>query len=854
MTTEALATTATPSTEAADTPSTGTPSAGAAPGESSPAGTTLTDVAPAASSAHAGAAAAAADRAFAFRPVDAEADAETLHRWIATEHARFWGMPDATVEEIGAEYARLAASPHHRALVAETEAGPAFLAEVYDPRHSQLAGQYVWRPGDTGLHLLLPEPDGAAVPGFSQAAMEAAVEHVFADPAAARIVVEPDARNTAVHALNSRVGFRPAGRVDLPEHDGEPAKRALLSFLERKDFARATGRPSTIAAHLDPARWQAAHRHVLAKALGEFAHERLLEPERVAPAARETGTERAVYRVRAASDGVVHEYRFAATRHLLNHWRVDPDSLEHLEDGEPAGVDAQEFVVSFRGPLGLSAAQLPVYIEELGSTLASHCYKQLHSDATAVELAAGTGDPIADFQRLEAAMTEGHPCFVANNGRLGLGAQDYLEYAPETGAAAALEWVGLHASRAKYSAVAGLDHRTLLRDELGAATLARFDAAVAAAVAGTGLDPEEFLYLPVHPWQWEHRLAVTFAPDVATRHLVHLGASEDLYQPQQSIRTFFNRSRPERHYVKTALSVVNMGFLRGLSAKYMESTPAINEWLEELVGSDAELHERRVELLREVAAVGYTNPLYAAATDESSAHRKMLAALWRESPVERLGDGERPATMASLLHVDGRGRSLAAALIRRSGLDAASWLECYLDAYLVPLVHCLAKYNLVFMPHGENIILVLRDGVPDRMLMKDLAEEVAVVDAGGEARVELPEQVARIRAEVPADQHVLSIFTDVFDCFFRFLAPLLAEEGLIRESEFWGVVGERLRAYRERNPDLAGRFDELGLFADEFALSCLNRLQLRNNRQMLDLGDQAGGLIYAGTLENPIAG
>ena len=28
-------------------------------------------------------------------------------------------------------------------------------------------------------------------------------------------------------------------------------------------------------------------------------------------------------------------------------------------------------------------------------------------------------------------MTEGHPCFVANNGRLGFGVDDYLRYAPE---------------------------------------------------------------------------------------------------------------------------------------------------------------------------------------------------------------------------------------------------------------------------------------------------------------------------------------------------------------------------------------------------------------------------------------
>jgi hypothetical protein len=35
--------------------------------------------------------------------------------------------------------------------------------------------------------------------------------------------------------------------------------------------------------------------------------------------------------------------------------------------------------------------------------------------------------------------------------------------------------------------------------------------------------------------------------------------------------------------------------------------------------------------------------------------------------------------------------------------------------------------------------------------------------------------------------------------------------------------------------------------------SCLNRLQLRNNQQMVDLTDPAGNLQFAGTLRNPVA-
>ncbi len=101
---------------------------------------------------------------------------------------------------------------------------------------------------------------------------------------------------------------------------------------------------------------------------------------------------------------------------------------------------------------------LPVYLEEISSTLAGHAYKQWLGQPTAQELAAGvTGgaDVAADFQAIERSMTEGHPCFVANNGRLGFGISDYRAFAPETGAPVRLEWIGVHRSKAVFTASAG---------------------------------------------------------------------------------------------------------------------------------------------------------------------------------------------------------------------------------------------------------------------------------------------------------------------------------------------------------------------------------------------------------------
>ncbi|KUF17254.1 IucA/IucC family protein [Streptomyces silvensis] len=580
--------------------------------------------------------------------------------------------------------------------------------------------------------------------------------------------------------------------------------------------------------HLTPERWAEATRLLIRKALAEFAHERLLRPE-------DLGSGRYVVR---SDDGQVR-YHFAARLHALDHWQIDGASLTRHRDGVELPLNALEFFTELRGALGIGDKILPVYLEEISSTLSGTCFKLAKPHISAAELVS------AGFQEIETGMTEGHPCFVANNGRLGFGVHEYLSYAPETASPVRLMWLAGRRDRAAFTAGEGLEYESFLRAELGAETLARFDAVLRAQ----DLDPADYLLIPAHPWQWWNKLSVTFAAEVADRRLVCLGEGDDEYLAQQSIRTFFNTSDPARHYVKTALSVVNMGFMRGLSAAYMKATPAINDWLAGLVAADEVLRSTGLGIIRERAAVGYRHLEYEAATDRYSPYRKMLAALWRESPVPALGEGEQLATMASLLHTDRDGASFAGALIERSGLAPTAWLRRYLRAYLTPLLHSFYAYDLVFMPHGENVILVLEDGVVQRALFKDIAEEIAVMDP----TAVLPPEVERVRVEVPEDRKLLSLFTDVFDCFFRFLSANLVTEGIIEEDAFWRTVAECVRDYQHSMPELADKFRQYDMFAPEFALSCLNRLQLRDNEQMLDLADPAGALQLIGTLKNPIA-
>jgi siderophore synthetase component len=616
------------------------------------------------------------------------------------------------------------------------------------------------------------------------------------------------------------------------------------------------------APHLAPGRWAKANRHLVRKALAEFLHERILTPERLgsgagavgsvgadsasARAAGAAATEPAVYAVR--SDDASAAYSFTARVLELEHWSIDADSIRCLRNGSDAALDALSFITEFRDTLAISDEMLPVYLEEVSSTLAGHAYKQWMGQPSSKELAAGiTGgtDVAADFQAIERSMTEGHPGFVANNGRLGFGISDYRAFAPEAGAPVQLEWIAVHNSRAVFTSSAGLDYRAHLEAELGGPVLERLDAELRAQ----GVDPSQYFLMPVHPWQWENKLTVTFAADIAQQHIVYLGIGADSYQAQQSIRTFFNTSAPAKSYIKTAMSVLNMGFMRGLSPQYMKATPAINDWLRELISADEALRQRGLAMISEVAAIGYHNSYYEAASASGSPYRKMLSALWRESPLPLLEDGHQLATMASLLHVDSDGKPMVSALMDRSGLAPAEWLRRYFEAYLVPLVHCLFRYELAFMPHGENVILVLDNGVPVRAVMKDIAEEIVVMGD----RLDLPDGVSRIKVDIPDEEKALAIFTDVFDCIFRFLGALLEEDGKLSQTEFWGTAAEVIQAYQVEHPELADQFARHDLFAPDFQFSCLNRLQLRNNQQMLDLTDPSGGLQMAGRLANPLA-
>lgn len=575
--------------------------------------------------------------------------------------------------------------------------------------------------------------------------------------------------------------------------------------------------------------WQVYNTRLAVKVLAEFCHERSLHPVELAPG------EYAVF-----SDDAETEYHFRAEVLSLDSWLIDASSLRRIRDGSHLPIDTLELVIDLSTSLGISEAALPEYLEELTNTLAIGTSRPDSRRIPAADLAA------ADFQTIEATMTEGHPCIVANAGRLGFDIEDVERFAPESGQRFALTWLAVRREKCDFAAVSGVDYGTLMHDELGADTLARFDAVLTERT----LDPADYFYMPVHPWQWAAKIARFYAVDIARDDIVKLGDGTDRYQPQQSIRTLFNTSSPTKHYVKMALSIVNMGFTRGMSADYMRNTPPINDWVRTRAGDDEYLASIGFEMRYEVAAIGYRNSNVEAITAPGSEYRKLLSALWRESPVTLVTEHEQLTTMAALLHVDHHGVPLIAKIVEESGIPAQDWLARYLRAYLHPIVYLLYKYEFKFSPHGENLILVLDGGVPVRAILKDIGEEVSIFAD----HADVPDVCRRACVTESDAVRNMGVLSDVFDDFLRHLAAVMHGADLFSDNDFWAVVADSINGFQEQHPELDAAFLRWDLFAPTFPAIHMNRLQLSNNRRMVNLGDSYATLVDAGhELTNPIA-
>ncbi|PWW62322.1 IucA/IucC family protein [Actinokineospora spheciospongiae] len=575
--------------------------------------------------------------------------------------------------------------------------------------------------------------------------------------------------------------------------------------------------------------WREAGSLVTHKALGELSYEGLLRP---VPDGEPDDRGHRPWRLDLAGGAV---YRFAARPGAFESWSVRAGSA--TRDGAPAD-DPRALVVDARAELGLTGLRLADVLAELTATVANEAAR-LDRAVTAAELLA------LDYDTADSHLT-GHPRIVLNKGRVGFSATDRDRYAPESGRTFALPWLAVHRDHAEFRCVDGLTADSLLTDELGAELLAEFRAKLDS--------PQDYVLVPVHPWQADEIVGTLYAAEVATGVVVPVGESRDRYRPHQTVRTLANTTDLARRDVKTAVSVRNTLVYRGLASAATLAAPEVTTWLRTVHESDPLLRdEYRFDLLGEVASVSVRHPLFGAVEELPYRFHETLGALWREPIRTRLAPGEQALSFAALPYRGPDGESVIAHLITSSGLTADEWLRRTLDLALTPLLHWLLEHGVGFCPHGQNLILITDgDGVPLRVAIKDFAQGVDLLDEQLPAYELLGTAASADMLRWPAHLLVQSLFSSVFAGQLRFLAEILYDDLDYPRPRLWSHVREIVAAYRDAHPATTTRFDACGLFAPDVERVCLNREHLAGQGfDKIDRDDEFD--VRSGRARNPLA-
>lgn len=545
--------------------------------------------------------------------------------------------------------------------------------------------------------------------------------------------------------------------------------------------------------------WETVNRELIAKMIGELAYEQVIvltyDGDR--------------QRLDLGESGV---WRFQASPNLWRHPQVDPASLE-----PPAGVplEAADFLLALAPLLGMNDAQVAEHLEDLFATLRADC--RLREARRGLSADAAILLPEPQRQRL----LDGHPKFLFNKGRRGWGLEALARYAPEHGSAFHLAWVAIAADALECGG-GPIDAAPLLDSALDESEKARLYQALAQRVT----DPASYRLLPVHPWQWQQWLGPLHTADIAHRRLVYLGEFGDSYVPQQSLRTLTNVSRPAAYDIKLPLTIMNTSCYRGITGRFLLAGPAASAWLKARAHDDEEFARVNLEILAEPAGAVLPHGQYARLPQSPYRYRELFGVIWRESLAPRLAANEQALLMAELMQVDEQGRPWLAAYLTAAGAHAPqaaqAWLTRMFEVTLVPLWHLMCRYGVSLIAHGQNLTLVLRDGWPHRLALKDFQGDLRLVDEEFPEAHDLPAELKSVTVRLPPEKLIHDLQTGHFVTTLRFIAPHAAACG-VSETCFYRLCGDVLAAYRDRHPELAERFTRFELFAPRILRLTLNR-------------------------------
>ncbi len=427
----------------------------------------------------------------------------------------------------------------------------------------------------------------------------------------------------------------------------------------------------------------------------------------------------------------------------------------------------------------------------------------------------------------------GHPKIMNNKGRLGWGMDAIKSYAPESNRSFQLHWIAARKDQCLVGVSDSEDQQIFMMNALSLDER---------KIISEKIDLEKYLIFPVHPWQWDRYIRIQFAEMIENEEIISLGPLGPSYSPQASIRTLSNRDNDKSPDMKLSLSILNTSTYRGIPRRFIENGHLLSDWFRALVQEDPFLKEK-VKIARESGAVSVSSSSFDTIEKAPARFKEMLGCICRES-VPSLLEGEERAIPTAGLFFKCNDFSLAKSLIESSGLSAQQWVREYFDHVVIPLYHLQLKHGIGIVSHGQNIILIVKEGRPKGMILKDFHGDLRL----NSSSVHLGESAVSALTVLPPEYLIHDLITGHFVTVLRYFSRVLEESMSLREQDFYSELKKSILNYFDQ-----GIVEEpqgpMNLLREEF-----EKLQVNNVRFQMGYQENSGSPkpLVGRKIKNPI--
>ncbi|MGN7411100.1 IucA/IucC family protein [Paenibacillus sp. SAF-068] len=350
---------------------------------------------------------------------------------------------------------------------------------------------------------------------------------------------------------------------------------------------------------------------------------------------------------------------------------------------------AQPGVAEFRSSLDIAVEQLALGWEQVQ-------YLSANVPASAYEWFI-KGERVAALRD--------RPFHPSSKAKVGFNAEDVTQYAAEFGKAIALCWVAIRLDVVQQGCEDGLSILDVLDHVQRGMVEAEF--------ARKGITLNEYLPMPVHPWQLQHVILPRFNEEIEAGSIIVLDIEVGDVQATSSLRSMAP-STESALMLKLPVSVLSLGAARYLPVVKLLNGLVGERMLRQAVACDETLKDK-VYMCEEQNWWGFMQESMGLFDD----HPRHLAAQIRVYPPELLDESYKVIPMAALgVNLDGHHLLTE---ILGDDLSSTDVVEFYtsIATTFYDIVMRLFKVGVVPEIHGQNCCLVLRDNQVKGLLFRD---------------------------------------------------------------------------------------------------------------------------------------